>query len=64
MKEKIVIFIIGLLLGAIISTGSIYLYTVANSSNNNDQNTMMNAGIGQSVKTQNAILRCVFSITK
>lgn len=44
MKEKIVIFIIGLLLGTIISTGSIYLYTVANSSNNNDQNTMMNGG--------------------
>lgn len=38
MKEKVTIFLIGLLLGAIISTGSIYFYTLANnSSNNNDQ---------------------------
>ncbi len=35
MKEKIIIFIVGLLLGAIISTASIYFYTVANGSNNN-----------------------------
>ena len=35
MKDKIVIFIIGLLLGAIIATGSIYFYTLANNSNNN-----------------------------
>lgn len=34
MKEKIIIFIVGLLLGAIISTGSIYFYTVANGSSN------------------------------
>ena len=34
MKDKIIIFLIGLLLGAIISTGSIYFYTVANNSNN------------------------------
>ena len=33
MKEKILFFIVGLLLGAIISTGSIYFYTVANNSN-------------------------------
>ena len=32
MKDKIIIFIIGLLVGAIISTGSIYFYTLANSS--------------------------------
>ena len=38
MKEKVIIFIIGLLLGAIISTGSIYFYTVANNSNNNSNN--------------------------
>ena len=38
MKEKIIIFIGGLLLGAIISTGSIYFYTVANKdSNSNNQ---------------------------
>jgi len=28
-KEKIIIFIVGLLAGAIISTGAIYIYTVA-----------------------------------
>lgn len=41
MKEKIIIFLSGLLLGAIISTGSIYIYTVANNSNNIDQNMQM-----------------------
>lgn len=35
MKEKIIIFLVGLLLGAIISTGSIYIYTIANSNNKN-----------------------------
>ena len=35
MKEKIIIFLVGLLLGAIISTGSIYFYTLANSNSNN-----------------------------
>ena len=34
MKQKIIIFITGLLLGTIISTGSIYVYTIANSNNN------------------------------
>ncbi len=33
MKEKTIIFLVGLLLGAIISTGSIYIYTIANKSN-------------------------------
>ena len=45
MKDKIVIFIVGLLLGAIISTASIYVYTLANNSNNNNNmNTQMNGG--------------------
>ncbi len=45
MKEKVIIFIVGLLLGAIISTGSIYFYTVANSSNNNQGSRIeMNGG--------------------
>lgn len=35
MKNKIIIFLVGLLLGAIISTGSIYVYTVASSKSNN-----------------------------
>ena len=38
MREKIIIFLIGLLLGAIIATGSIYCYTLAN--NSNKENTM------------------------
>lgn len=36
MKEKIVLFLVGLLLGAIISTGSIYAYTVASKNNKDD----------------------------
>ena len=43
MKEKLVIFIVGLLLGAIISTGAIYFYTVANNSNNTPR-MQMNGG--------------------
>lgn len=35
MKDKIIIFLVGLLLGAIISTGSIYIYTVASNDNLN-----------------------------
>ena len=45
MKDKIIMFIIGLLVGAIISTGAFYIYTTT--SNNCDcssQNTMMNGG--------------------
>ena len=46
MKEKVIIFIVGLLLGAIISTGSIYFYTIANSSNNNQESGFkMNRGM-------------------
>lgn len=30
MKEKIIIFLVGLVLGSIISTGAIYVYTIAN----------------------------------
>ncbi len=41
MKEKMFIFIIGLLLGAIISTASIYAYTIANNNNNNNNNSGM-----------------------
>lgn len=35
MKEKIIIFVIGLLLGAVISTGAFFVYTKANSCSNN-----------------------------
>lgn len=41
MKEKTIIFLIGLLLGAIISTSSIYIYTIANKGNNNEMNLQM-----------------------
>ena len=42
MKEKIIIFLVGLVLGAIISTASIYFYTLANSSaNSNNQGMQM-----------------------
>ena len=45
MKDKIIIFIVGLLLGAVISTGSIYFYTLANTnSNSNNQIGMPNMG--------------------
>ena len=40
MKEKITIFIIGLLLGSIISTGSIYFYTLANNEDENNRQGM------------------------
>lgn len=42
MKEKIIIFLIGLLLGAIISTGSIYIYTISTQTNNNINMEMPN----------------------
>ena len=53
MKEKIIIFIIGLLLGAIIATGSILVFdsvTNKNSNTNNNDRTQMpfdNRGNGQ-----------------
>ena len=34
MKDRIMIFIIGLLLGAIIATGAIYVYTLGNNNQN------------------------------
>ena len=42
MKEKIIIFLVGLLIGAIISTGSIYFYTLAE--NKNQFNPQMQNG--------------------
>lgn len=52
MKGKIIAFFIGLFLGAIISTGSIYAYTIANSNNTstnntNTQQTMPSGGPGE-----------------
>ena len=42
MKDKIIMFILGLLIGAIISTGSIYFYTIANNSVANNQSFGLN----------------------
>ena len=44
MKEKILLFIVGLLLGAVIATGAFFAYTKASSSSCNNQNTQMNGG--------------------
>ena len=45
MKDKIMLFIIGVLIGAVISTCAFYVYTITNSSCNcNNQNTQMNGG--------------------
>lgn len=45
MKDKIMLFVIGVLVGAVISTGAFYVYTTTNSSCNcNNQNTQMNGG--------------------
>lgn len=41
MKDKIIMFIIGILLGAVIATGAFYVYTIA-SNNCNCNNTQMN----------------------
>ena len=42
MKNKILIFVIGLLVGAVIATGVFYIYTIKN--NNCANNTQMPAG--------------------
>ena len=43
MKDKIILFIIGLLAGAIISTGAFYVYTTT-SNNDCSNNMQMNGG--------------------
>ena len=45
MKDKIMLFVIGVLVGTVISTGVFYIYTTTNSSCNcNSQNTQINGG--------------------
>ena len=44
MKDKIIIFAIGLLVGAIISTGSIYFYTLANNNSGTESGMQMQGG--------------------
>ena len=42
MKDQIMLFIIGVLVGAVISTGSFFVYTTATNSNDCSNNTQMN----------------------
>ena len=42
MKEKIMLFVIGVLVGAVISTASFYVYTNTKSSDCSSSNTQMN----------------------
>ena len=44
MKDKIFIFIIGFLVGAVISTGAFLIYTKVSSSNDNKQTEQMPGG--------------------
>lgn len=45
MKNSIILFIIGVLVGAVISTGVFYVYTTTNNNNNcSNTNTQMNGG--------------------
>lgn len=53
MKEKIIIFLVGLLFGAIISTGSIYIYTIANNANSGNN---MNIGMPNDNKNQGGMM--------
>ena len=45
MKDKILLFIIGILVGAVIATGAFYVYTTTSNNNNcSNANTQMNGG--------------------
>ena len=44
MKEKILLIIIGMLLGAIIATGGFYIYNKSNTCDVNNQQMHMNGG--------------------
>ena len=45
MKDKIILFVIGVLVGAVISTGAFYIYTTTTKSCDcNSSNTQMNGG--------------------
>lgn len=43
-KDKIIIFVVGIILGAILSTGAIILYTNSTNNNNNNQITQNPGG--------------------
>ena len=44
MKNTIIIFVIGVLVGAVIATGAFYIYTTTSNTSNNTQNMEMNGG--------------------
>ena len=44
MKDKIIIFVIGVLVGAVISTASFYVYSTTNVNTNTNFNAQMNGG--------------------
>ncbi len=44
MKDKIILFVIGLLVGAVIATGAFYVYTTTSNSCSNNQSTKMISG--------------------
>ncbi len=44
MKDKIITFVIGLLVGAVISTGAFYIYTTTSKCDCSNQNALMNGG--------------------
>lgn len=44
MKDKIILFVIGVLVGAVISTGAFYIYTTTNTNKCNNSSTQMNGG--------------------
>lgn len=41
MKDKIILFIIGTLVGAVISTGAFYIYTITNNNNCSSHDTQI-----------------------
>ena len=44
MKDKMLLFIIGVLAGAVLSTGAFYIYTATSNSSCSTQDTQMNDG--------------------
>ena len=44
MKDKIILFVIGVLVGAVISTGAFYVYTTTNSNNCSNESQEVNGG--------------------
>ena len=44
MKDKLMMFVIGVLVGAIVATGAFYIYTSTNSNDFRDNNMQMNGG--------------------